>query len=83
MQKYANAHALAQLFNYFAPLQLGVDTPGGCEAAAHAARRFLTDLPSGSVLVKLDLSNAFNCLNRVEMLTIVISKFLNFTNTAT
>src|SRR6218665_148072 len=69
--KCANAHAIAQLYNYFAPMQLGVGTPGGCEAAAHAARRFLTDLPSGSVLVKLDFSNAFNCLNRVEMLTAV------------
>src|SRR6218665_1554416 len=69
--KCANAHALVQLSNYFAPLQLGVGTPGGCEAAAHAARRFLADLPSGSVLVKLDFNNAFNFLNRVELVTAV------------
>src|SRR6218665_3376537 len=69
--KCANAHALVQLTNYFAPLQLGVGTPGGCEATAHAARRFLTDLPSESVLAKLNFSNAFNCLSRVEMLTAV------------
>jgi Reverse transcriptase (RNA-dependent DNA polymerase) len=69
--KCANAFALSRLSSHFAPLQLGVGTPGGCEAATHAARRFLADLPSGAVLVKLDFTNAFNSLSRTGILAAV------------
>jgi len=34
----------------------------------HSARRFLQNMPSDHVLVKLDFSNAFNCLHRRDML---------------
>jgi hypothetical protein len=37
---------------------------GGCEAAAHATRRIIEYLPANHVVVKLDFSNAFNCLDR-------------------
>ena len=53
---------------FFSPIQLGVGTPGGCEAAAHAARRFLETMPNDNVVVKLDFSNAFNCLHRSDVL---------------
>ena len=66
--KCANAFGLARLSPSFCPRQLGVGTAGGCEAAIHSARRYLESLPSGHVLVKLDFSNAFNCLHRFDML---------------
>lgn len=50
------------------PRQLGVGVAGGCDAAVHAARRYLESMPENHVLVKLDFSNAFNCLHRSDML---------------
>ena len=39
----------------------------GAEAAVHAARMYLDQLPSENVLLKLDFRNAFNGLSRGEM----------------
>ena len=39
--KCANAYATAVLADYLQPIQVGVGTPGGCEAAVHATRRLL------------------------------------------
>jgi len=52
---------------YFAPLQLGIGIPGGCEAAVHATRRFVRAMYPGQVLVKLDFTNAFNTLRQDAM----------------
>src|SRR6218665_1160114 len=46
----------------------GVGVAEGCEAAAHAARRYLDNLEDDNILVKLDFSNAFNTLFREKML---------------
>src|SRR6218665_1174334 len=54
---------------YLSPRQLGVGITGGAEAAVHASRRFLADLDSNTVFVKLDISNAFNSLHRDRMLS--------------
>ena len=53
---------------YFSPIYLGVGVPGGCEAATHASRRFVLNMPDDFIVVKLDFSNAFNCLHRDSML---------------
>ena len=74
VSKCANKHALAHLASYFSPTQLGVGTSGGCEAAVHSARRFLEAMPSDFVVVKLDFSNAFNCLRRSDMLQSVADR---------
>ncbi len=66
--KCANNYAISQLGDTLLPTQLGVATPGGCEAAVHATRRYMATMPDDSVLVKLDFSNAFNCLRRDRML---------------
>ena len=68
VSKCANAVGVARLAPYFHPRQLGVGTAGGCEAAIHSARRFLESMPTGHVVVKLDFTNAFNCLHRQDML---------------
>jgi len=51
-----------------APIQLGFGVKQGTEAAAHAARRFLQDMPPGQALLKLDFFNAFNTISRDEIL---------------
>jgi len=52
--KCANSFGISRLKAYFYGQQLGVSTPGCCEAAIHAARRFSESLPANSVLVNLD-----------------------------
>ena len=46
------------------PVQFGVSTSGGCEVAAHAARRYVRDCRHRRVLLKIDKRNAFNSLRR-------------------
>ena len=62
------------LAEFFSPLQLGVGVSGGCEAAVHAARRFLDNMQDNWVLVKLDFSNAFNSLHRRTILDAIASR---------
>ena len=52
--------------NILEPCQVGVGTAGGCEAVVHLARGWLEKHSSDSdrVLAQLDLTNAFNCLDR-------------------
>jgi hypothetical protein len=66
--KCANFYASSKLATYFAPIQLGVGVPGGAEAAVHACRRYIEAMPDNYVVVKLDFSNAFNCIHRDAML---------------
>jgi hypothetical protein len=60
-----------------APLQLGVAVPGGTEAAIHCARQWWTRNLGNEqkVFVKLDLSNAFNTLDRNAVLQAVHEEF--------
>jgi len=71
--KCANSFGTNKLVSYFYPHQLGIGTPGGCEAAVDSVRRYL-ELPRDHVLVKLDFSNALNCIHRREMLLVVHSR---------
>ena len=71
--KCANAFALTKLSNSLQPLQLGVGVQGGCEAAVHATRRFIDNMPDDWVVAKLDFSNAFNSISRGAMLAAVHS----------
>lgn len=66
--KCANSVGIGRLKSYFQPHQLGVGSSGGCEAAIHAARRYLESLPPDHIVVKLDFANAFNTLHRYDML---------------
>ena len=42
------------------PLQVECGVPLGCEAAAHATRINLQNIPSDHILIKLDFQYAFN-----------------------
>ena len=72
--KCANKFAISKMVSSLCPRQLGVGVPGGCEAAIHATRRFIDSMQAGSVVAKLDFSNAFNCLHRDSMLQAVTDK---------
>src|SRR6218665_2616880 len=56
---------------HLVPKQLGVGVPRGCEDATHTARKFLNNMDTGSIMVKLDISNSFNSLHRDSMLSSV------------
>ena len=53
-----------QIGDSLRPVQLGYSTKGGCEAAAHAARRYLGEAGHRRVVFKVDMANAFNSLRR-------------------
>jgi len=72
--KCANSFAASHLEDHFSPIQLGVGTPGGCEAAVHATRRYIEAMPDSHVVVKIDYSNAFNSLRRDLMLQSVAAE---------
>jgi hypothetical protein len=70
--KCANYCAMSHLQDKLLPFQLGVNTPGGCEAVVHATRQFTSKMTVGDVVVvKVDFSNAFNCVRRDVMLQTV------------
>ena len=52
------------------PVQLGVSTSGGCEAAAHATRHYVRDCRHRRVLLKIDMINALNSLRRDSFLPV-------------
>jgi hypothetical protein len=64
-------YAISKISGSMAPLQVGVGIPGGAEAAVHALRRYVDQMPDDFVVVKLDYSNAFNSLRRDSLLEAV------------
>ena len=74
--KCVNAFAISSLGDYFAPTQLGVGISDGCEAAVHAAKRFIENMPSDYVVAKLDFSNAFNNLQKCHATVSIRSKII-------
>ena len=58
----------SQLGEELRPTQLGYGTPGGCEAAVHASRQFVQHMEDGSVVIKIDMRNAFNTVRRDHFL---------------
>ena len=55
------------------PWQVGVGTLGGCEAVVHAVRHWSLSFAHDAdrVLARIDLSNAFNTVDRQEILASV------------
>ncbi|XP_029654873.1 uncharacterized protein LOC115228431 [Octopus sinensis] len=66
--KVACRQATKLLGSELRPIQLGVGVSGGCEAAVHATRKFISasqNQPNNlHLLIKLDLINAFNSVRR-------------------
>ena len=72
--KCANNHVIARRSQVLQPQQLGVGISGGAEAAVHAVRKLVQNLPPGHDIVKLDFSNAFNSIRRDLILDAIASK---------
>jgi hypothetical protein len=60
----------------FGPLQVGVATQGGAEASVYAVRKLAQEFGDdpGKIMLKVDFSNAFNVVDRTEMLAQVYEK---------
>ena len=69
--KCIGLHVIHSVGGSLSPLQVGCGVPLGCEAAAHAARIYLKNIPSDHILMKFDFQNAFNSLRRDKMLNAV------------
>ncbi|KAL0860637.1 hypothetical protein ABMA27_009987 [Loxostege sticticalis] len=61
-------HILPSLESKFQPIQLGFGSKGGCEAAVHACRTYLQN-SNNKIIIKLDVKNAFNSVDRNTMLS--------------
>ena len=69
--KCANSHVIEDGSKILQPRQVGVGVACGAEAAIHATRRYISQLPSGHAFIKLDFANAFNTLRRDLLLDTV------------
>ena len=69
--KCIGLHVIHYVGSSLSPLQVGCGVPLGCEAAAHATRIYLQNIPSDHILIKLDFQNAFNSLRMDKMLDAV------------
>lgn len=67
---------MEKLKQYFQPVQLGFGSRGGCEAAVHALRTFVHE-QGGDVVLKVDIKNAFNSVDRATLLTQIKNKILD------
>ena len=70
--KLVSKHAASLLAPTLSPLQVGVGVSRGVEAVVHATRAFVQSLGPTDVLVKLDFTNAFNCVRRDAVLEAVL-----------
>lgn len=61
--------------SYLQPKQIGFSIKGGCEAAVHACRTYIkTNKGSRKVILKIDFKNAFNSVERDDMLRNIRTK---------
>ena len=63
--------ATPEIRDQLEPTQLGVGTPAGCEAALRATRHYIEATQTPKVLLKIDLTNAFNSIRRDRILEAV------------
>ena len=83
--KYACFHALESILALLSPHQLGFGVPGRADAAIHAARIYLSQIPNNKALLKVDFRNVFNSIRRDKMLEAVeayIPQLLPFVHSA-
>ena len=63
-----DAHRFPSVFE---PLQLAIGSPGGCERAVQTLQAKLETNPDGLIAIHVDFSNAYNSVNRAQMLASV------------
>jgi len=60
---------------YFADLQYGVADPRGAEKVIHGIREYYSNMGESSGIMKIDIENAFNSIERVSFLKEVSASF--------
>ena len=68
-------HVVERGAAFLKPKQLGFGVRGGAEAVVHAARGYLSALEPEKAMLKIDFSNAFNCLRRDAILESISKHF--------
>jgi hypothetical protein len=72
--KLCSRNIMASMGTLLRPTQLGFGTKGGAEAAAHAARLYVShEHVSPRALLKMDFVNAFNAVRRDHLLHCILS----------
>ena len=66
--RYINERTKRTAANVLAPHQFAVGESAGCERIIHSLRHHLTDTNNPSALLKIDLKNAFNSIDRAVVL---------------
>ena len=69
--KIAGKMVVGAVAELLSPRQLGYGVRGGVEAAVHATRKYLQNLPSENAMLKLDFRNGFNSVRRDKVLEAV------------
>jgi hypothetical protein len=69
-----SAKPVSNLQHKLLPFQLGMNTPGGCEAVVHATRQFTSKTTVDDVVDKLDFTNAFNRVHSDVMLQTIANE---------
>lgn len=73
--KLACRSEFGRMGNHLRPKQIGVATKGGCEATVHSVRSYVSrNLGAPKVVVKVDLRNAFNSIERYELLKSILKE---------
>ena len=62
--KCANKHVIKRRSSALQPTQIGVGLPRGAEVVIHETRRYIADMLTYYVIVKLDFTNAFISVRR-------------------
>ena len=77
--RIASAYALQMvpsetINNFFLPHQYGVKVSGGCEIVIHSLQQKLSSPDKPRYCLKIDMKNAFNCLDREYMMKSLFAK---------
>lgn len=68
VSKLCCANISEELVQILKPKQIGFGVKGGAEAAIHSVRSFIRFNKSAETIIKVDVSNAFNTLDRISFL---------------
>ena len=72
--KCVHTHVIKRRSDELQPIQVGVGVSGGAQAAILAMRRLVIYLPDNHVVVKLNVSNAYNTIRRDTVMDTVADK---------
>ena len=78
--KVAMAQNNSRFSSFFKPHQLGVSIPGGCEIIATICGLFRRHSKNNFVIKSMDISNAFNSIDREAIINVLQIEFPSLVN---